>query len=128
MKTSARVLIVEDTPDLATEIADLLEMQCYDVSVAQHGRLALEILNVNPADLVITDLVMPEIDGLQLIGRMRSDERLKDVPVVLLTAKGESDIEKELNGFGATTLLRKPCRAEVLISTVANLLRQHTSH
>ena len=92
----ARILVVDDERDVATMLQFMLEKDGYVVETAHDGRQALAALGVEPADagkpapdLVILDVMMPELDGYAVCARMFEEPRTKLVPVVMLTAKGE---------------------------------------
>jgi CheY-like chemotaxis protein len=79
------VLIVEDDPGLRTVIRMVLEQGHYEVLEARHGIAALELMETDMPDLVVVDLRMPLMNGVELIGRMRSSQRTASVPIVLLS-------------------------------------------
>jgi CheY-like chemotaxis protein len=111
------ILLVEDTPALAEVIVDLLTIENYPVVVANHGVGAMEIARSRAVDLVITDLLMPEMDGFTLIKKLREDESLKSIPIIVLTACDVFHID------GANQVLRKPCRLDALIQAIERMLR-----
>jgi CheY-like chemotaxis protein len=80
-------MIVEDTPSVAESLCDILVMEGYDTTIAPNGAEAISVLMSNRFDLVITDIVMPVMDGEELVKKMRANTQLKDVPVILLSAK-----------------------------------------
>jgi CheY-like chemotaxis protein len=80
-----RILIVEDDTGLRTVIRMVLEQARYKVLEARHGIAALELMESDPPDLVIADLRMPIMNGVELIGRMRSSQKTASVPIVLLS-------------------------------------------
>ena len=84
------VLIVDDEFGLADITADLLTEAGYTVALAINGKLGLASLAVRPADIVITDLMMPVMDGPEMIRRMRADPRFAAIPTVLMTALPEA--------------------------------------
>ena len=79
------ILIVEDSPTQAEELQYILEKKGYRVSAAPNGKKALEVLAGRRPDVVISDVLMPEMDGYELCKRMRADERFKHIPVILVT-------------------------------------------
>ena len=84
------VLIVDDEFGLADIIADLLTDAGYDVALAINGKLGLASLAARPADIVLTDLMMPVMDGPEMIRRMRADPSLAAIPTILMTALPEA--------------------------------------
>ena len=85
MSEATKVLIVEDDPSLRTVIRMVLEQARYEVLEARHGIAALELMESDMPDLVVADLRMPLMDGVELIGRMRSSQKTASVPIVLLS-------------------------------------------
>lgn len=116
------ILVVDDLPDMRDVIARDLKSRNYRVVSAANGRRALQIAEQYKPDLIITDWIMPEMSGSELIEFLKGDEELSSIPVVLLTAK--SDEESKLIGteLGASAFLGKPFNSQELASTVRNLL------
>jgi DNA-binding response OmpR family regulator len=114
------VLIVDDEFGLADITADLLTEAGYDVALAINGKLGLASLAVRPAHIVLTDLMMPVMDGPEMIRRMRGDPTLAAIPVILMTALPEAI------PTGAAALhdavLVKPYGMAELLETVRRLL------
>jgi len=99
------ILIVEDSPEVAEAFALLLEQEGYRVSTSSNGREALALLKRERPQLVFVDLVMPVLNGLQLIEQMRNDDELNDIPVVAVTAsmhraRGVHTVKKPFAGSG----------------------------
>jgi len=117
-----RILIVEDDQDLLRMMQRMLGAIA-DVVTATDGEQALSTLRTGPApDLLITDWMMPKKDGLTLVKEMKQDERLKGIPVVILTAKtGPRDVIAGINS-GARHYLTKPFKPDDLISKVKKVL------
>jgi DNA-binding response OmpR family regulator len=118
----ARILIVEDNPDLAYGLRTGLEIEGYDVQVAENGETGLDRARSWGPDLVILDLMLPGMDGYRVLRTMR--EGGSDVPVLILTARGE-EADKVL-GFrlGADDYVTKPCGVLELLARVGALLRR----
>lgn len=119
-----KVLLVEDTPSLATEIIDILRMEEFDVNLAINGRDALEQLRVKTADIVISDLFMPEIDGFQLITAIRNDAELKKVPIIILSARTTSNTIEKVKALGSDLFIQKPCDSQYLVGSIKKVLDQ----
>src|SRR5882762_9563642 len=83
--TPVEILIVEDSPTQVQQLQHILEQQGYQVASAANGRLALEAVQRRKPTLVISDVVMPEMDGYELCRRIKSDASLSDIPVILVT-------------------------------------------
>ncbi len=120
--TMPRILIVEDNPDLAYGLRTGLEIEGYEVQVAEDGETGLERARSWTPDLVMLDLMLPGMDGYRVLRTMR--EGGSDVPVLILTARGE-EADKVL-GFrlGADDYVTKPCGVLELLARVGALLRR----
>ena len=118
----SRVLIIEDNPNLAYGLRTGLEIEGYDVEVAENGETGLERARFWGPDLVMLDLMLPGMDGYRVLRQLR--ESGSDVPVLILTARGE-EADKVL-GFrlGADDYVTKPCGVLELLARVAALLRR----
>lgn len=116
------ILVVEDSPTQAEGLKHLLQEFRYRVTVARNGRLALEAARRDHPTLVISDIVMPEMDGFSLCKRLKSEDRLKDVPVILMTSlSAPEDVMKGLEA-GADNFIRKPFDDRYLISRIEYIL------
>lgn len=107
-ETKPQILVVEDNADMQGFIVQTLQQQ-YEVLTAHNGKVALEMLSALRPDLVLTDLMMPELSGLQLLEQIRLREALNNVPVILLTARSEEALRVQLLSSGAQDYLSKPC-------------------
>ena len=121
MKAAARILVVDDEPDIRTLLRSLLERAGYTVEAAADGRAALRSFFASTPDLVILDVRMPELDGWATLERMRD---LSDVPVIMLTARdGELERVRGLTA-GADDYVAKPFGRQELLARVQALLRR----
>ena len=119
---SIEILIAEDSPTQAEQLQNLLEGHGYRVVAAANGRQALEALRRHKPSLVISDIVMPEMNGYELCQAIKDDEALKDIPVVLVTTLADvMDIMKGLE-CGADNFIRKPYEEKYLLARVDYLL------
>lgn len=112
------ILIVDDEYGLAEMLREVLRELGYDVSLAINGRLALEILAEQPADLVLTDMMMPVMDGVELATAMRASAAYRAIPIVIMTSLPSPPARADL--FDA--VLRKPFTPELLLGTLHTLL------
>src|SRR5437899_4605992 len=116
------ILVVEDSPTQAEKLKYILEQHDYQVSVAQHGLQALAWMQNRKPILVISDIMMPEMDGYQLCRRIKEDKKLKDVPVILLTSLSDPvDVIKGLE-CGADNFIVKPYNEHYLLSRIQYIL------
>jgi DNA-binding response OmpR family regulator/GAF domain-containing protein len=116
------ILIVEDSPTQAEHLRNILEQNAYRVLIARHGREALALLSRHRPTLVISDILMPEMDGYELCRRIKADENLKDIPVILLTALSDpTDVLKALE-CGASNFITKPYDKKYLLARIHYIL------
>lgn len=121
-ETPVHILIVEDSATQAEQLRYILEQHGYDATVARNGREALEAIQRQIPTLIISDVVMPEMDGYDLCHRIKSDENLQRIPVILLTALSDPiDVIRGLE-CGADFFLVKPCNEKYLLSRIAMIL------
>jgi PAS domain S-box-containing protein len=126
----ARVLIADDNADMREYLTNLLRTSGYQVSEVTDGQQALDVIRAEVPDLVISDVMMPGMDGLQLVAALRADPRVAAVPVVLLSARAGQEASIEGLQAGADDYLVKPFAAAELLARVrANIelarLRNH---
>jgi len=105
---NCRILIAEDDPGIRDFLTDALKMQGYSVASAGDGTRALEMLGAAPFDLVLSDVRMPHVDGIELCRQMRALH--PRVPVVLMTGLSATENDAILSASGAHALLHKPIR------------------
>ncbi len=115
-----RILVVEDSPTQAAEINFFLEEAGYQVETAGHGRDALAIIGRAPPDVVVTDLQMPEMDGLELVEAVRRDHA--PLPIILMTAHGSEDIAARALRHGAASYVPKRDLEQDLVPTLERIL------
>ena len=117
-----RILIVEDNNELLNFLRSIF-LQEYEVTCASNGKIALEFLSQNPYDIIVSDVMMPEIDGIELCKRVKRNLATSHIPVVLLTAKVED--RDYIEGFenGADLYVPKPFSSDVLKAQVKGILK-----
>jgi DNA-binding response OmpR family regulator len=117
-----RILVVDDEVYIAHILEFSLGMEGYDVITATSGEEALTKADCEHPDLVVLDILMPDIDGYEVCSRLRADERFAETPIILLTAKhGEEDRARGL-AVGASAYITKPFRPVELIDRIRSLL------
>lgn len=121
----SRILLVEDNRDLAFGLRNNLEIEGCDVQVAETGRAGLEAFNCTHPDLVILDLMLPELDGFRVLRSLRQDGH--STPVLVLTAKGEEADKVRGLKMGADDYVTKPFGLLELLARVEALLRRTQS-
>jgi diguanylate cyclase (GGDEF)-like protein len=118
------ILIAEDEPSLRENLQWMLELEGYEVTAAADGRVALAAALAHRPDLVLTDVMMPELDGFGLIKALRSHPATATLPVIMLTARADrSDTRTGMN-LGADDYLTKPCRREELLAAISARLER----
>lgn len=118
------ILIVEDDEDIQQLLTYNLIRKNYQVSCAVHGKQALEMIKEKKIDLILLDLMLPGFDGFEICKAVRKDPANKDIPIVMVTAKGEeADIVKGLE-CGADDYITKPFSPNVLLARVSTILRR----
>lgn len=123
-ETSPHILFVDDNPDMHQYIGRLLmQVNGWQVQFAGNGREALEAIEKQPPDLILTDIIMPQMDGLELLKSVRTNNATKHIPVILLTARAGNETKVEGIIKGADDYLVKPFSAKELIARVQTNLK-----
>jgi two-component system chemotaxis response regulator CheY len=117
-----RIMMVDDSKTTRTMVAFTLRRAGYEVVEAEDGKAALALLDREPADIVITDLNMPGMDGLTLIRALRTRPGYKTTPIVMLTTAGDAANKEAGRQAGATGLLGKPFHPTALVQMVTKIL------
>ncbi len=116
------VLVIEDNEDLRAQVVDYLS-RTYQVLSAENGRLGWEQALAEVPDLIVSDVMMPELDGYELLERLKNDERTSHIPVILLTARSAPESRMQGLQIGADDFLVKPFRLAELSLRIGNGLR-----
>jgi len=122
-----RILAVDDDENILSLERTILEQKGFDVTAAAGGAEALKLLSGQAFDLVLLDVMMPEIDGFTVCRKIKEDPRLKDVPVIFLTAKGGGEALAEGFESGAVMYINKPFTANKLLTIVNTMLESRPS-
>ena len=117
-----RILVVDDIPDNCFLIQVQLQDEGYEIDIVNNGRDALAYIEASPPDLLLLDVMMPEMDGYEVTRRIRSNSRLPFLPILLITANDRSSVVHGLDA-GADEFIRKPVEPEELLARVRSLLR-----
>ena len=120
-KTKYRILIVEDEEEISQYMKEELSSD-YRISCAPNGKIALDIILKNKPDLVISDIMMPEMDGITLSRKVKQNININHIPIILLTAKSKTEDKLEGLEIGADAYIVKPFNTEILKQTIDNLL------
>lgn len=119
---SQRVLIVDDEPNILISVEYLMKQAGFEVSVAKDGEEALERIRSDRPDLVVLDVMMPKLNGLEVCERVRADPQLAGMRILMLTAKGREPEMKKGLGLGADDYVTKPFSTRDLVMRVKSLL------
>jgi two-component system alkaline phosphatase synthesis response regulator PhoP len=127
MSDKKRVLVVDDEPDFAGIVQSNLKKAGYEVEVAYDGVEALEKVKANPPDAIVLDVMMPEKDGYEVCAELKKDEKLQDIPIVMLTAVADhvgSTRYSHHQGMSmeADDYLPKPASADEILDSVKRLI------
>lgn len=120
-EANMRVLLVEDAPFLRYAFGRLLRMHGFEVMEANDGREALEMIAEFQPHLVLTDLMMPVMDGVELIQRLHDDPETADIPVVAITADATEQAERKARQAGAVDFITKPIDLPALLDRLRAL-------
>ena len=111
-----QILVVDDDPDILQFVRMNLELEGFDVVTAEGGRDALEMARNRPPELVLLDVMMPELDGLTVLSKLRSSPVTANVPVIVLTAKALAEDRVKGLDLGADDYITKPFEVEELVA------------
>ena len=121
--TRQRVLCIEDHPEMIELIRLILGRQGFDVDGAEGGRAGLKAMQENPPDLVLLDLMMPDMDGWEVYRQIKANDRLKEIPVIAVTAKAQGiDRVLGLHIAGMDDFITKPFGPRELVASVEHVL------
>ena len=118
-----KILTVDDSPSVRQVVSFTLREAGYDVVEASNGQDALNKVKVNSVDMVVTDLNMPVMDGIELIRNLRLDARHRFIPIIMLTTESQESKKLEGKKAGATGWIVKPFKPDQLIGVTSKVLR-----
>src|SRR5436853_7476869 len=121
-----KILVIEDNRDSRDILAKLLRMSGYDVISANDGEAGLAAALKQEPDLIITDIHMPNMNGIEFVQRVRKDQALDKTPVLVVTAFG-SQVAREADNAGADAAAEKPCDFDRFLLTVEELIGRSRS-
>ncbi len=119
---SKKIVVAEDEPQIARLIEFKLKKEGYSVTSKENGEEALQAIKEDKPDLILLDIMMPVMGGYEVLRRLKEDENLKNVPVIMLTARAqEKDVVKGI-GMGAEDYITKPFHPAELLARVKRIL------
>jgi DNA-binding NarL/FixJ family response regulator len=113
-----KILVIEDEPEMRRNITALLRYKDYEPIAAENGRLGVEMARREMPDLILCDVMMPELDGYEVLRALRADAKLTLIPFIFLTAKGEKDDLRSGMNLGADDYLTKPVGNDDLVHAI----------
>jgi len=113
-----RILVVEDEQELIKAVQIRLKYSGYEVLSACNGREGLEVVRKEKPDLILLDVMMPEMDGLEMLANLKSSPDIKHIPVIMLTAKAQSDDVSQADKLGAFDYVVKPFTSQILLEKI----------
>jgi len=120
------ILVIEDDDNIVELISYNLERENYNVESAKNGEIGIKKAKSDLPDLILLDLMLPEVDGLDVCRDLKRDTKTKDIPVIMVTAKGEeADVVTGLE-MGADDYIPKPFRPKELVARIRSVLRRST--
>lgn len=125
MSDKTSILLVDDEADILDFLKYSLELEGYDVTTAESGQKAIELASSSPPNLILLDVMMPEMDGIETCKELRQNKKLNETVIAFLTARDED--YSQIAGFdaGADDYISKPMKPRVLVSRIKGLLRRN---
>ena len=120
--TSRKILVVDDDSTSRRLMSHILNREGYEVATASDGVEALELMADDPAEILITDRMMPNMDGVELLKAVRQSPIYGHIPVIIVTANSDARDQPEAEAAGATAFLTKPVGSTELLATVQRAL------
>ena len=120
-----RILVVDDTKDILLVVARRIQSWGYDVITAESGEEGLKIIDANPPDLILLDIMMPKMKGRDVCARLKADPKTAHIPVIFLTALGLADHIKAGMDLGADDYIVKPFEPAELKERISVCLMRH---
>jgi len=116
-----RVLVIEDEPNISEALRFILRRDGWQVDVSADGAEAMGAMGSDPPDLLILDVMLPGLSGFDVLRKLRSADQTRDMPVLMLTAKGQSADRDEAERLGATRFMTKPFANADVIAAVREM-------
>jgi DNA-binding NarL/FixJ family response regulator len=120
-----KILVIEDEPEMRRNLATILRLEKFDVSQAENGRVGLDLARKNIPDLILCDVMMPELDGHGVLQALRENSNTANVPFIFLTAKGEKADQRSGMNLGADDYLTKPVAKDDLLNAISARLKRN---
>lgn len=118
----SKVIVIDDEPFILMMIADKLKKANIDVTTLRESIYALEVIKKDKPELIILDWMMPELSGIELCQMIKADPELKDIPIFMLTAKGQDSDEQQGIQCGVSRFITKPFSPRSLLAMVQEII------
>lgn len=128
MTNKGVIMVIDDTHASLKLLADILSAEGYQVRPADSGELALASVAANPPELILLDILMPGMDGFEVLRRLKQREASRDIPVIILSAVMETEQRVESLQLGAVDFITKPFQREELLARVQNYIELRRLH
>jgi DNA-binding response OmpR family regulator len=120
---ATRVLIAEDEPNIVESLSFVLGREGFEVTAVLDGQAALERLRADPPDMMILDVMLPRVNGFEVLKQVKSDPSLRSIPVIVLTAKGQAHDRRMAEELGVDGFMTKPFSNREIVEQVRRLAR-----
>jgi DNA-binding NarL/FixJ family response regulator len=120
-----KILVIEDEPEMRRNLATILKLEKFSVTQAENGRVGIDLAKKETPDLILCDVMMPEMDGHAVLKALRQDSKLVTTPFIFLTAKGEKSDFRSGMDLGADDYLTKPVAKADLLSAIEARFRRN---
>jgi DNA-binding NarL/FixJ family response regulator len=121
---SKKILVIEDEPEMRRNLVTILKLEHYLPLAAENGMIGLELARREKPDLILCDIMMPELDGHAVVQALRNEPALASIPFIFLTAKGEKSDQRSGMNLGADDYLTKPVSKTDLLNAMESRLRR----
>ncbi|MGP1375071.1 MAG: response regulator transcription factor [Almyronema sp.] len=122
-----KILVIEDDPIVRDNLKDILELECFEVQLADNGQLGIEAATASSFDLIICDIMMPGADGYEVVKNLRQNSKTERVPFIFLTAKVDRQDQRIGMDLGADDYLTKPFVPREVLSAIRSRLERHAA-
>jgi len=127
MEQRHKILVVDDDPKALLLMEAVLKPRGYDVVLINDGRQVIQTVRKEKPDLILLDIMMPGVDGYTILNKIKQEETIKNIPVVMVTALGHDGNKVFASICGASAYITKPINSKHLIETIARFLPDSTS-
>jgi two-component system, OmpR family, alkaline phosphatase synthesis response regulator PhoP len=117
-----KILVTEDSPTILEILKSVLSEEGYEVIAAADGQQALDLARTEKPDLIILDLMLPKIDGYKVCRMLKFDEKYKEIPIIMLTARTKDEDEQLGKEVGADAYIKKPFQPEMIVDKIKEFL------